>query len=415
MRVSSPVAIQSHRFGTAEQASSKWLAVALVLLAGWVAVARSEESDFAANASAEDILDALLEIPAAQPKAPLWQAELGVRLAGGHTENVLYSPFAEQDSLFSASEAELYVFRQTESKHHLSLYAFGSHRHYFDLDEDNDEYAAVAQGGWEYRDASLGTYGLRGTYYYFDQFFDASISDVELDATRLRQHDAGARSYIRYSVFPRVTAEVGGGYKIASLEDSDDDYGQRETSTALEGRTHSGLAFALGYRYRLDDYDERVKRTAEGEVFPGDSTDLANHEARLYGSWFWDAAHNWKTRWRLTTRWRDDDGGGYYDYVNWHGGIGMAGRIGKWGVDFSVDYTDTDYDKRPSDVFDDLSSPLHRQRWDLWLRLERELSKRWRLFTEVSWEDNDANDPLDVYGHSSVVGGIGYTLTRGDS
>lgn len=385
-----------------------------ILLADGLAAFGSEDSVYDPTAPAEEILDALLEEPSPRLHTPLWRTAFDVRLGFGHAENVYYSPFTKEDSAFSASEGELFVFRQGRSHHYLSLYAFDSHRHHFDLQRDADEHTTIAQAGWEYRDAPVGTCSLRGTYYYFDQFFDASRSDVETDAVRLKQHDAGANSSIRYPLRPNLTAEVGSGYRYVALEHSDDDYGQWEGSASLEGRTLAGLSLELSYRYRLDDYEERVKRTAEGVALAGETVDIDNHELRLQGSWFWDTAHDWKTRLRVTTRVRDDDGGGYYDYNRWQGGVDTSARHGKWRADFSADFTDTNYDKQPSDALDTLSAPLHRQRWDLRLRLEREVGKQWTVFSEISWEDSDANDPLDVYDHFSGVAGVGYAFTRGN-
>ena len=390
------------------------LAVFLMLLTMCAVAGASDDLPFDPDASAEEILDALLEAPIPEAESSPWQTEAELRVGCGYAKNVLFSPFAEESSIFSGSEAEFFALRQGDSQHRLTLYAFGSHRHHFDLDHNNAEYLAVAQGAWEHRNEDKGAYGLRGTYYFVDQFFDASVSDIETDATRLRQHDAGANTFIRCHVRPYLTAEVGSAYRYSALDDSDDDYAQWEASASLEGKTTSGLTLGLGYRYRLDDYDEREKRTERGEILPEETVNVANYEMRLYGYWFWDSTHRWKTKWHVTSRTRDDNGGGYYDYQSWRGTIGTSAKFGRWEADVNAGYTHTEYDTRPSDILNPLSSPLERERWNLWVRVERGLTESWRLFAELNWEDNDANDPLDVYDHLSGVAGLGYAFATGN-
>jgi hypothetical protein len=90
--------------------------------------------------------------------------------------------------------------------------------------------------------------------------------------------------------------------------------------------------------------------------------------------------------------------------------MGIRVRMGQWSTDLRAGYTDTQYDRQPSDILDPASEPLHKQRADLELRVERTLGKRWSLFTEITWEDNRANDPLGVYEHFTGAVGLGYNL-----
>jgi hypothetical protein len=369
-----------------------------------------EDGSPASQVSAEEILDALLAAPLAPTKAPAWRTELDLRQGVGYAKNVLYSPFYEQNSPFSISEAELFIQRQSASMHRLSVYALGSHRHYVDVEPDDGEYNAFAQGEWEYQPNSRSSCGVDAHYQFFDQFFDASTSDVELNSTRLKQHDLGANTFARYAVLPHLTARVAGGYKAAFIDDSTDDFQQTEAETSIEGQPHSALTLALTYHYTFDDYDERPKRTGSGELIAEEVAAIASHEFGLNGTWYADATRNWRLRWRLSQRQSDDNGGGYYDYDSWQSAISLRRRIGRWSADVRGNYTDTQYDQRPSDILDPASEPLHRQRWDLGLRVERTLVRRWSLFADISWEDNDANTPMDVYNHVTSAIGVGFNV-----
>jgi hypothetical protein len=387
-----------------------WLLALVIAMVVSRAQAWPEELYLGPDVSAEDILDTFLAVPPELDKTSAWLAQLDLRQGAGYGQNVLYTPFVGQDSMFSVSEAELLAYLPLGSAHRLSIYAFGNHRHYVDLPANNVEYNALAQGEWEYQFNKKGACGLDANYQFFDQFFDASISEVELDSTRLKQQDVGASTFARYAVLPYLTARVQGGYKVAVIDQSDDDYRECEVSSSLQGQSQSGSTLALTYGYTRDDYDHREMRTGVGEVVPDETVDIASHLFRLHGSWYWDAARNWMMRWGGSQRLRDDTGGGYYDYESWQGTMGIRVRMGQWSTDLRAGYTDTQYDRQPSDILDPASEPLHKQRADLELRVERTLGKRWSLFTEITWEDNRANDPLGVYEHFTGAVGLGYNL-----
>ncbi len=290
-------------------------------VAAWTWSVCAAAGDFDPNASAEEILDALIGVRIPPPKASPWQSELQLRLGGGYARNVLYSAFDELDSGFSSAEAEFFALRKDASPHSVHLYAYGNQRHYYDLDRDNDDTSAIAQGGWEYRDEGRGALGLRGHYFFTDQFFDTSVSDVVLESTRLTQHDLGSDAYVDRIVLQGVTARLGMGHRYVELQDSDDDYHQLEGSASLTGELPSRLSVSLLYRYQRDDYDDREKRDDMGTVLEGPPVDIQNHQVRMEGAWFWDAGHAWRTRCWVTGRCRDDDAGGYYDYRSMQGGV----------------------------------------------------------------------------------------------
>jgi len=257
----------------------------LLVLLAVAQTAWPDEQGLPSDVTAEDILDALLGVqPPVPVKTPTWLAEAELRQGGGYAENILYSPFTEENRAFAVSEAELFVFRPPESTHRLSFYAFGHHRHYFDMDRRDAEYNAFARGEWEYRLAARGSFGLNANYHLFDQFFDASISELDIESDRLKQHDVGTGSFARYALWPRLTARVEGGYTKARLDDSDDDYDRWEGSLSLFGRVRSDLTLGVTYRYELNDYDHREKRTSVGEAIPGDAVDIAGQEWGLHGS-----------------------------------------------------------------------------------------------------------------------------------
>ncbi len=107
---------------------------------------------------------------------------------------------------------------------------------------------------------------------------------------------------------------------------------------------------------------------------------------------------------------RNDDGGGYYDDESWRGSLLLRGPVAGCRREAGLYYGDTDYDVRPARFADSTSPRLYRTVWRARLRVERDLGPHTSLFTEISHEDNDSNDPLDVYTQTWAVLGAGYRL-----
>ena len=388
---------------------------ATLVLAGVISVcsmAPAEGTDYGADLTAEQLLDSWMGQPnlLQPPPGPKWNLDLGLHAGGGYKENVLFSAFRERDSAFSLAEVDAFLYRESSSPNQFYLYGFADQRHYFDLEEGDDEQMVIAEVSWT-RNLSLpGAYNLRGTYSYLDQFFDASISETEGDSLRLFQHEYGIESYLETEILPHLTARLGAGGKQVDLRDLDDDYVRFIALAQARYNRWPRWEAGLTFEHHYDEYDDRPRRAAAGERIDGETVALSTENLTLYAKRYWDAARQWQTHLRLAGRVRNDDGGGYYDYESWRGNLLLRGPVAGCRWEAGLYYGNTDYDVRPS-RFGDVASPhLHRDGWRARLRLERDLGPHTSLYTEVSHEDNDSNDPLDVYSQTWAVLGAGYRL-----
>ena len=390
------------------KSSATWLAAGLV---AWAAAAPAEEIDYGADLTAEQLLDSWLAPPelVLPPPAP-WKLDLTARAGGGYKENVLFSAVREQNSAFSLAEVDAFLYRESDSPDQFYLYGFADQRHYFDLDRGDNEHLAVAEASWTRTFREPGAVNLRGTYSFIDQFFDASLSDTETDAIRLFQHDAGLRGHVEKEIAPRLTLRLGGGANRVDVRDLDDDYRRWRGLARLEYSCGPRGKAGVSLEHDRDDYAERPRRTATGEPLDGNAVAIAAETLTLYAQRNWDADRRWQTRLTLTGRWRDDDGGGYYDDRSWRASLLLRGPVAGCRWEAGLYYGDTDYDVRPA-IYGAVAGPhLYRSVWRTRFRLERDLGLHASLFAEVSHEDNDSNDPLDVYTQTWAVLGAGYRL-----
>lgn len=389
---------------------AKWLS-SVVLVGASLCLAGEGEPVYDPEASAELILDELLAyVPPPIPPTPVWLAEFDLRLGGGYKENVLYSAVVPQDSPFTLVEAEVFVLREAEDAHDIWLYAFGDQRHYTELTRGDNEYTFMAEAHWQYRPSEGSAVQTQASYYYLNQFFDASVSDVETDSFRLVQHDVGGSLAYEARFARLLHAALGGQVHEVMLEDSTDDYRVYEGFLDLKLRSERGDTLGLIFRRQLEDYEERMRRTATGERLEGGTVELDVARLRLYTRTYLDAARRWLGGLTLEARDQTDNGGGYYDFRALKLGLRLQVRIDAWKAGLGMDFTRADYDYRPVDLDHPEEDLLYRNRGTLWLRVERSLFRQGHVFVTVNREDYTSNEELDTYEVLSAVAGLGYSF-----
>lgn len=393
--------------------TARWLAVAVAAAVAPIHPSAAESAsglNYGPDVTAEALLDQILAEPVRPTPQPAWHANASLYGGFGYKENVLYSALHQQNSPFSSAEFDLFLFHVGGDLQELSLYAFADQRHYFDLDRGENEQSVLAEANWTRRSPAGHAVSLQGMYAYFDQFFDASLSQADIESLRLRQHEYGGRNHLEWAAGGGWFLRAGAELTDVSVVDFDDDYwaweGLAQIEYRLAERGEAGIAYTRGE----EDYDDRLQRSAAGDRVDGSPVDIATDSLCVYGRWYWDAARRWRTQLKWTAYSRDDDGGGYYDYQSWRSRLSLRGPWAGFQWEGGLYYGETDYDVRPSQFGSEDAPLLYRTRMQAWLRAERALTRHWLGFAEVSWEDNDANDPLDVYRQSWGSAGIGRRL-----
>src|SRR5262245_5543550 len=158
------------------------------------------------------------------PELPkLWIPFFEVRAGVGYKDNLLLSHAATEQSGFVTAGADVSVARLPLDGRQFNLLVSGDDRRYWrGQDVDHEDLAlALAQGK-----LGLGTawqYGLDLRYLYQDEVVDTSVTETNLEATRVRGHLAGALPNVRWNFARGAWAEVSGaaqrGWYAAPLDD----------------------------------------------------------------------------------------------------------------------------------------------------------------------------------------------------
>ncbi|MFT5494914.1 MAG: hypothetical protein ACI9TH_000305 [Kiritimatiellia bacterium] len=388
---------------------TRWLTVLGALLTLIGAVAAEDAIEYTADITADALLDMWLLPDAPIPAEPLprWGREFRFNAGMGYKENVQFSAFNPRDSAFSLAEVEGYLYTLQPEKHESYVYAFADQRHYFDLDQGADEQSFIGQAAYKRHHDRYGSFGAELQTFYFDQFLDASFSELELNAIRLRQYEFGGLVSYGRPVGKRAKVEVAYGPFRSQLANAPDDYDRHlarlNTEYAFDRST-----LKLELQQETFDYDQRARRQADGARLAG-RTDIEADQARMTSTWYWDAQKAWHNRLQGTLRQLDDNGGGYYNYDSWQILYRLQHRRGPWTTQIAAQYRESDYDTHPSDLLNLQSSPLYRKAFRSHVRIEHAW-ENWMAFSETSWEDNDSNDPLDRYEQFTTLLGVGYTF-----
>ena len=401
-------------FGGAGLHSFRALSRLLPIL--WIAWPRpncpaQEEPEYGPELTAEELLDSWLGEETAPPPAEPAPARstLDLRLHGGagYKRNVYYSAVERLDSAFSLADAELLFDRKLPGGSQISFYGYGEQHHYFELDQSQDDQNATAELAWAARPAPIDTLRIAGTYYYIDQFFDASLSDIEVDSFRLREHDAGGYALVEKHLGTKWSARLAGSYQEVLIHDSDDDYSTYGIKPAADYAPDALTLASAEYEHGFENYHDRPKRDALGNALPGDPIDIAEDSFTLRLRRYLDPRRLWQLRLRGSLTARDDDAGGYYDYLGWRGGAQLRYARDPFSIECRLAYNYLDYDDRPAQIDGAPDDTLYREWWVAGLRAEYALRSPWSGFLEVAYEDYDSNDPLGVYDHAWAAAGVG--------
>ena len=381
----------------------------LFLALAWGCAAQ-EASEFGPDVTAEDLLGTWLgeeAVPSIAPPQAAGDFDLLIHAGAGYKKNVLYSAVHPLDSAFSLVDGELYLGRTLPGDREIYLYGYAEQHHYFDLDRSEDDQNATAELAWVAHPGWVDMLRLAGTYYYIDQFFDSSFSDIEVDSVRLREHDAGGNAVLEKRLGAKWTVRVDGGYREAVILDSDDDYSEWSLLAGADYAPDELNLLSAEFEHALEDYHDRPKRDAFGDPLPGGAIDIDDDRLTLKLRRYLDPQRSWQLRLRGSVGARQDDAGGYYDYLGWRGRAQLRYAADPLSVECGVGYTYLDYDERPARIVAPFGDKLYRSWWIAWLRAEYMFRPPWSGFVEILFEDYDSNDPLNVYDHGWAAGGVG--------
>ena len=350
--------------------------------------------------------DPLLE--ADLPPLSIWSQSVTLRAASGYKDNVLLSHLGAQASAFWLTGLDAMVFRLPTDGREFSFMFSGEDIRYFSSpDADHEQtFFALAQGrvplgdGWDL--------GLAAQYFYEDQVLDVSATETGLGTILVRGHGLtlrpGLRRDLGHGVMLEVEFEANRQYLAAPL----DDYWEGGPKLALRksygNRSEIGLSYEMDRRF----YDHRPQLDEFGFELAGTSLAFQTQRTELLWHQNWDHDRHWGSTLRGGVDINRDNSSGYFDFKKYFVSAQMSVDLGTWHFQPRAVFGVYDYDVQVAGFTD--TSYFLRRKMTLLLncRVEKQLSRKLKVFGEVENERSQGNEDDDKYRVNRVFGGLSW-------
>jgi hypothetical protein len=337
-------------------------------------------------------------------KIKAWEATYSVRGLGGYKDNVLLSGVRPEGSGFAVLGADVFLMRLPIDGPEVSVLLSAEDRHYFEVAEANEEATVVANASVKQRLGEGWLASVQGQYFFMNQVFDASLTEVDVGVVVARGHGLSGRPGVSRSLGYGTWLDFEYPFTRQYFDTPLDNYWEGAARLALRHgfgvRSEVGVSYENGWRA----YDTRERVTAEGVAEAG--TRLGYEVQRAEASWrqHWDARKRWRTVLRLGLESNKDDGSGYFDYQRCY--VSGQVRFQGWGWEAQVQASYGDYGYAVQTVGDGDNSLRSKGLYGFGARVARGLGHGFKGYAEYEFERSVSNRAIDEYQVSTVSGGI---------
>ncbi|MFO1501413.1 MAG: hypothetical protein U1G07_23995 [Verrucomicrobiota bacterium] len=333
-----------------------------------------------------------------------WVKTIDARVWSGYADNVLLGNQKSVESPLLAAGLDLTFYRVPLNGWEFVFVSSGEYIRYLTAAEVHQEATAIVQGqvkksfgqGWQT--------GLSADYIYFNQVFDASTFEDELQAIPVEAHGVTITPFLGRQIGTDTRLELSLPVTRQFFREFIDDYWEVGPKLTLTRDLGQGGDLALSYQFLDRIHDTRQIRDADGRIESGRILSFYEHE--LAASWrkYWDGERHWRTSSRLMLRRNEDNGGGFYDYWRPQFTQQIRYQAPSWEVRAEGRVAYYHYDR---ERIAGLDSP-HREKTYLTvsLRGEKSVFKSVKLFAQYEYERALSNLHIDTYEANTYSAGI---------
>ena len=334
---------------------------------------------------------------------PIWDLETEISSGAGYKTNALLSAFSDEDSPVFKTELEAILLRVPAASRRWDsfLYFTLENAHYTDADGLDNEWLAVALTENKYRFSSHWTGGFAAQYFYVEQAFDISSSDLDIDSSVVELNLFGLRPFLAWNVSKNWSLQWEFPLDWTDFLTTDDDYfswGPKVRITRDLGRRGK---LDLDARWVQRDYEDRFLRSRRGITIAGRNMHWNQHEMGL--TWRWRWSDSMRSRSQVRYRRNRDNGAGYNDYEQWKIGQRLQWMDGPWEVSLQASYLHYDY---PVQKGDNRRDQRVRSAFSLEMDIERKLESAWSLFGRYQYDEALSNRHSDTYDSHLFLAGL---------
>ncbi|HEX3716635.1 MAG TPA: hypothetical protein VH595_01595 [Verrucomicrobiae bacterium] len=349
----------------------------------------------------------------------IWDKSVVVRSAFGYKDNVLFSPATQhpEGSGFTLNGLDVTVFRLMNNGSRFFFFVSGDDTRYFTpvksesfstlqptTIDNEDDAIAMAQYRWNWTSNWESALALQ--YFYQNQVFNVATEAGALSTEAAVPAD-GNNITFRPSVRGQFGSNFWGEAELRLNRQFFDaplySYwlaGARLTLGVDVGRADTVSLSCEGDRLI---YDSEADASRTGTNIAGTELRTWEHQAQLQLTHYFDRKKHWSSHSAASFIYNADNGSGFFNYYNYSFDEDLGWAVGKWNFKVDAHYWRFSFPWQTANVPG--APKLERDVVTCGARIERKLSKHWRVFMDYEHDSSLCNDPADRYEANIADGG----------
>jgi len=335
----------------------------------------------------------------------LWDEQISLSSGLGYNNNVRLNAFNPQGSAFFINGLDLMVMRMPLDGWQIVGAITGDDIRYCRSVGTSREDSFIASlrverelpDGWQ---AGLEARGL-----YEDQVLDISTSSGTPVTALVEGYGITGQPSLRKDLIAglwlKLEVPVTRWYFEAPLDDYWE-FGPVVTVGCDFGK-RADVTLSYGASYQL--HDEWMALDAYGRPLP-QLLEIFQQRAELAWHQYWDSRQRWRSSTRLIFAYREDNGGGYFNYYQYQAVEDLRWQTADWEITGSAQLAYEDYPIQTIEPHN--SQTLYRNLLDLSLEGEHRLFKGLKCYAKLEYQRAISNEALNAgdYNGTTVSGGI---------
>ena len=335
----------------------------------------------------------------------LWDKEVRLSSGVGYNGNVLLSPFNPRGSGFFVNGLDLIVMRMPMDGWQVVGSLLGDDTRYWHNVGASGEDSFIASlrvqrdlpNGWE---AALEARGL-----FENQVLDISTSQGVPATALVEGFSVTARPSVRKdfksALWLQLEIPVTRWYFKTPL----DDYWEVGPVATLGHNFGERSDVTLGYSAQYQPHDQWFALNAYGQPLKQRLV-IMQQRAELAWHQYWDSHRRWRSSTRLIFAYKEDNGGGYFNYYQYQVVQDLRWKTAGWDIKGSAQMAYEDYPVQGTGTLN--GQTLYRNLLNLSLEMERRLSKGLKSYAKLEYQRAFSNEAANAgkYTGTTVAGGL---------
>jgi len=334
-----------------------------------------------------------------------WSVTTSLTGAGGYRDNVLLSPTQPAGSGFFRGQLEAMFITQPSPQLEGYVFLDITDLRFFSVPESDHETAAFITSDFRWKPETNYALGLTALLYHYDQVFDVSVTEIDLDTAQLQATGFKLSPNARWNIQQYGWLEIGASGEKVHYANDLDKYDEGEGMLRLGRSWGHGSEFSLMGAKRSRAHETREQYTSSGRPIDGTRLKVKQTQLSAQLTYFHDEKKQWRSALALTMEQSRDNGSGYFDYDREILSAGLAWMPENWELRLSVGLSK--YDFLVQEVGIGITPEFrHKDELRLTMEVARQLKDNLALVASYEGEWADSNDDRSSFRVNTVYLGL---------